>query len=262
MSRKPALVLSFCLLSFLVDVSDSSDRPDLSPVFGQDVLTYHNNNARTGLNPEETQLTLSNVNYTTFGLLFVLPVDGLVDAEPLYLSSLSVNGVTRNVLIVATEHDSVYAFDADSGATLWHVTTLKAGETTSDDRGCSQVTPEIGITSTPVIYRPSKGTPVIYLVAMSKDSSGNYHQRLHALNAVTGAELLNGPVDINAKYPGTGDDGKNGYVFFDPAQYSKERAGLQNRCLRNALGHICVACQRRKNWEFGKLGSYFISKST
>jgi len=119
----------------------------------------------------------------------------------------------------------VYAFDADAGTTLWHVTTLKSGETTSDDRGCSQVEPEIGITSTPVIYRPSQGVPVIYVVAMSKDSSGNYHQRLHALSAITGGELLNGPVDILAKYPGTGDDRKNGYVFFDPAQY-KERAGL------------------------------------
>jgi len=196
-----------------------------SAFFGQDVLTYHNNNARTGLNPQETQLTLDNVNDTTFGLQFVIPVDGLVDAEPLYLSSLTIGGVRHNVLIVATEHDSVYAFDADTGTTLWHVTTLKSGETTSDDRGCSQVEPEIGITSTPVIYRPSPGDAVIYLVAMSKDSSGNYHQRLHALSAITGTELLNGPVDITGKYPGTGDDSKNGYVFFDPAQY-KERAGL------------------------------------
>ncbi len=197
----------------------------VGPAFCQDVLTYHNTNYRNGLNNGETQLTLSNVNDNTFGLLAVLPADGLVDAEPLYISSLSIGGVTHNVLIVATEHDSVYAFDADSGATLWHVTTLKAGETPSDDRGCSQVTPEIGITSTPVIYRPKTGAPVIYLVAMSKDSSGNYHQRLHALNAVNGAELLRGPVDIAAKYPGTGDDSRNGYVFFDPAQY-KERAGL------------------------------------
>ncbi|MGC2476970.1 MAG: hypothetical protein WA485_21725, partial [Candidatus Sulfotelmatobacter sp.] len=73
--------------------------------------------------------------------------------------------------------------------------------------------------------RPRTGVPVIYLVAMSKDSSGNYHQRLHALNAVSGAEVLGGPVDVAAKYPGTGDDSRNGYVFFDPAQY-KERAGL------------------------------------
>jgi hypothetical protein len=225
MSQKPSLVpfsgffsrSSLMLVAVLIALT--------LPFFGQDVLTYHNNNARNGLNPQETQLTLENVNYKSFGLLFVMPVDGLVDAEPLYLSSLTIGGVAHNVLIVATEHDSVYAFDADTGATLWHVTTLGSGETTSDDRGCSQVEPEIGITSTPVIYRPSTGVPVIYVVAMSKDSSGNYHQRLHALNAVTGAELLNGPVDINAKYPGTGDDSKNGYVFFDPAQY-KERAGL------------------------------------
>ncbi len=224
MSRKPAIASSiFCvlplqiLLTFMIAVT--------GPALCQDVLTYHNNNYRNGLNNLETELTLGNVNYHSFGLLFVLPADGLVDAEPLYISSLSIGGVKHNVLIVATEHDSVYAFDADSGATLWHVTTLKAGETPSDDRGCSQVTPEIGITSTPVIYRTPKGAAVIYLVAMSKDSSGNYHQRLHALNAVSGAEVLGGPVDIAAKYPGTGDDSQNGYVFFDPAQY-KERAGL------------------------------------
>jgi len=225
MSRKPALVLFFCLLSRSSLVLVAALIALTSSVLGQDVLTYHNNNARNGLNSGETQLTLNNVNYTSFGLQFVIPVDGLVDAEPLYLSSLTVGGTAHNVLIVATEHDSVYAFDADTGATLWHVTTLKPGETTSDDRGCSQVEPEIGITSTPVIYRPSTGVPVVYLVAMSKDSSGHYHQRLHALSAITGGELLNGPVEITGKYPGTGDDSRNGYVFFDPAQY-KERAGL------------------------------------
>jgi hypothetical protein len=192
---------------------------------GQDVLTYHNNNSRNGLDMQETQLTLSNVNSSTFGLLFTLPADGLVDAEPLYLSSIKVNGATHNVVIVATEHDSVYAYDADTGAALWHVRTLKSGETTSDNRGCSQVTPEIGITSTPVIYRPKTGNPIIYVVAMSKDSSENYHQRLHALDATSGAELAGGPVDISAKYPGAGDNSNNGYVIFDPAQY-KERAGL------------------------------------
>ena len=191
----------------------------------QDVLTYHNNNARTGLDIHETQLTPTNVNSSTFGLLFTLPADGLVDAEPLYLSSIKVNGATHNVVIVATEHDSVYAYDANTGAALWHVRTLKSGETTSDNRGCSQVTPEIGITSTPVIYRPKTGNPIIYVVAMSKDGSGNYHQRLHALDATNGAELGGGPVDISAKYPGTGDNSSNGYVIFDPSQY-KERAGL------------------------------------
>src|SRR5579863_4935858 len=114
----------------------------------QDVLTYHNNNARTGLNSSETQLTLSNVNSTSFGKLFVLSVDGLVDAEPLYLSAVPISGVNHNLLIVATEHGTVYAFDADTGSRIWHITTLKSGETTSDDRGCSQVTPEIGVTAT------------------------------------------------------------------------------------------------------------------
>jgi hypothetical protein len=194
-------------------------------VSAQDVLTYHNNNARTGLDSKETTLTLANVNSSTFGKLFVLPADGLVDAEPLYISSLSIAGVTHNVVIVATEHGTVYAYDADSGASLWHITTLKSGETTSDDRGCSQVAPEIGITSTPVVMRPASGNPVIYVVAMSKDGSGNYHQRLHALDATSGAELHSGPVDISAKFPGTGDNSSGGFVIFDPGQY-KERAGL------------------------------------
>jgi hypothetical protein len=190
------------------------------------VLTYHNNNARTGVNSSETTLTPANVNSASFGKLFTLSVDGLVDAEPLYLSAVPIAGSgTHNLLIIATEHDSVYAFDADTGSPIWHITTLKSGETTSDDRGCGQVTPEIGITSTPVIARPKGSNGVIYTVAMSKDSSGNYHQRLHALDAATGNELSKGPVDISGKYPGTGDNSSGGFVIFDPAQY-KERSGL------------------------------------
>jgi outer membrane protein assembly factor BamB len=195
------------------------------PAFAQDVLTYHNSNARTGVNNKETILTTSNVNAATFGKLFTLPTDGLVDAEPLFLSAVSVGGVVHDLVIVASEHGTVYAYDADTGANVWHVTTLKADETTSDNRGCSQVTPEIGITSTPVILRPKTGNPVIFVVAMSKDSSGKYHQRLHALDATTGAEVRGGPVDIAATYPGTGDNSSGGNVIFDPGQY-KERAGL------------------------------------
>jgi hypothetical protein len=191
----------------------------------QDMLTYHNNISRNGLDNKETTLTLTNVNSASFGKLFTVAADGLVDAEPLYVSAVTIGGVSHNLLVVASEHDSVYGYDADTGAKLWQITTLKAGETTSDDRGCSQVTPEIGITSTPVVVRPKTGNPVIYVVAMSKDSSGNYHQRLHALDATSGAELHNGPVDIAAQYPGTGDNSSGGYVIFDPAQY-KERAGL------------------------------------
>jgi outer membrane protein assembly factor BamB len=191
----------------------------------EDVLTYHNNNARTGVNFSETTLNLANVNSASFGKLFTISVDGLVDAEPLHLSAVPISGANHNLLIVATEHGSVYAFDADTGALIWHKTTLQSGETTSDDRGCSQVTPEIGITSTPVISRPPGSNGVIYTVAMSKDSSGNYHQRLHALDAATGAELYSGPKEITAKFPGTGDNSSGGYVVFDPAQY-KERSGL------------------------------------
>jgi hypothetical protein len=196
-----------------------------SVVSAQDVLTYHNNNARTGFDNKETILTPANVNSTKFGKLFVVPADGLVDAEPLHISNVTISGVTHNLLIVATEKDTVYGYDADTGTNLWQVTTLKSGETPSDDRSCLQVAPQIGITSTPVISRPKTGNPIIYVVAMSKDGSGNYYQRLHALDATNGAELLNGPVDIAGKYPGTGDNSSNGYVIFDPAQY-KERAGL------------------------------------
>ncbi|MFZ3265756.1 MAG: pyrrolo-quinoline quinone [Terriglobales bacterium] len=195
-----------------------------APIF-KGVLTWHNDNLRTGRNPSETALTLKNVNSTTFGKLFVLSTDGLVDAEPLYVPNLTVKGSPHNVVFVASEHGTVYGFDADSGATLWQVTTLGAGETTSDNRGCGQVTPEIGVTSTPVIDLSAGPHGTIYLVAMTKDASGNYHQRLHALDITTGAEQFGGPAEIAAKYPGTGDNSQGGYVIFDPAQY-KERAAL------------------------------------
>jgi hypothetical protein len=191
----------------------------------QNVLTYRYNIARTGLDSHETILTTSNVNVNTFGKLFTLSVDGVVDAEPLYLSAVSIASGKHNVLIVATENDSVYAFDADTGTQYWKVSALLSGEVPSDDRGCSQVVPTIGITATPVISRPAGSNGVIYLVAMSKDSSGNYYQRLHALDAGTGNELNNGPVAISAQYPGTGDNSSGGYVIFDPSQY-KERSGL------------------------------------
>jgi len=192
-----------------------------------DVTTYHYDNLRSGQNTNETTLTPANVNSTQFGRLGQFSVDGLVDAQPLYLSQVTVNGQLKNVLYVATERGSVYAFDADSinGTTtayLWKTSTLGTGETTSDNRGCGQVSPEIGITSTPVIDRTRNA---IYVVAMSKDANGNYYQRLHALNLSTGAELFSGPQTITAKYPGTGANSSGGNVIFDPKQY-KERPGL------------------------------------
>jgi hypothetical protein len=191
-----------------------------------DVLTYHNDVARTGQNLTETALTTSNVTSAKFGKLGFYPVDGLVDAEPLYVSKVTLpsNG-THNLLIVATEHASVYAFDADSGATIWYLSTLKSGETTSDTRSCDQVSPEIGVTSTPVIDRTRGPNGAVYVVAMSKDGSGNYHQRLHALDLALGTELFGGPVDIQATYPGIGDNSNGTSVVFDPGQY-KERAAL------------------------------------
>src|SRR5262249_9993660 len=138
---------------------------------GVDVVTYHNDLARTGQNLGETTLTLANVNPTAFGKLGLYATDGKVDAQPLYLSNLAIAGGSHNILYIATEHDSVYAFDADTGATVWRVSLLGAGETTSDTRGCGQVTPEIGITSTPVIDR-ARG--VIYVVAMSKNGSSYF----------------------------------------------------------------------------------------
>jgi hypothetical protein len=196
-----------------------------APAF-KGVLTYHNDNMRTGRNSSETTLNLKNVNSNAFGKLFIIPTDGLVDAEPLYVPNVSIPGSgTHNVLFVATENDTVYGFDADNGTNLWHVTALASGESPSDERGCGQVAPTIGVTSTPVIDLTSGPHGTIYFVAMSKDSSSNYHQRLHALDITTGAEEFGGPVAITAQFPGTGDNSQGGNVIFDPKQY-KERAGL------------------------------------
>jgi hypothetical protein len=188
---------------------------------GVDVTTYKNDLNRSGQNLAESSLTLTNVASSTFGLLRSLPVDGRVDAQPLYLSALNAAGSTFNTVFVATEHDSVYAFDSDSGAILWHVSLLGTGEKPSDTRGCSQVSPEIGITSTPVIDRSAGAHGTIYVVAMSIDAGSTYHQRLHALDVATGAELLNGPVEISASFPTTGTATSS----FDAKSY-EERAAL------------------------------------
>ena len=183
------------------------------------VLTYHNDIERTGQNLIETILTPSNVNSTSFGKVGSLAVDGLVDAEPLYVSNLMVAGTPHNIVFVVTEHDSAYAFDADTFAQLWKVTVLGVNETTSDTRNCGQVAPEIGITSTPVIDLNAGAHGTIYLVAMSKNGS-NYFQRLHALDITTGAEESGSPTTIQATFPNL-----SGNVTFDPKQY-KERVGL------------------------------------
>lgn len=194
----------------------------LPSAHAQDVLTYHNDNARTGRNLNETILTTANVNSTSFGRLFALSVDGKVDAQPLYLFALAIPGNgTHNVLFVATENDTVYAFDADTGVLIWQVSLLPSGETTAVVSSCNQVSPAIGITATPVIDR-TNGT--LYAVAMSQDASKNYHHRLYALNVATG-QKQGEPTEILATFPGNGPNSQSGTVVFKPGQY-KERAAL------------------------------------
>jgi hypothetical protein len=185
-----------------------------------DVVTFKNDVARTGQYLAEKTLTLTNVNSTSFGLLHQLMVDSAVDAQPLYLSQLYIGTTPHNTVFVTTEYGTVYAFDAESGTQLWKVSLLGAGEAPSGQQGCSQIVPKIGITSTPVIDRTAGTNGTMYVVAMSLDTSSKYHQRLHALDVTTGAELLNGPVEITGTFPNAG-----GTATFDPGQHA-ERAAL------------------------------------
>ena len=192
------------------------------------VLTYHNDLARTGQNLSETQLTPATVSSEQFGPLFRLPVDGQIYTQPLYLAGVIVPGKgIHNIIFVATEHDSVYAFDADHelGAPLWktsfinpaqQVTTASAAEI-----GCGSITPEIGITGTPVVD-PASGT--LYVEAMTEEGpNGNYVHRLHALDVATGLDKPGSPVEVQASVPGIA--GGTNIVKFEPWLY-KERAGL------------------------------------
>ena len=200
--------------------------PSATPQTHTNVLTFHNDIQRTGQNLTETVLTPANVNSSSFGKLFSVSVDGKVDAQPLYVSQLNMPGQgSRAVTYVATEHDSVYALDAANGAFFWRATLLGAGESPSDDRGCGQVTPEIGITATPVIDLGAGPHGTIYLLAMSQDTAGGYHHRLHALDITTGQEEFGAPLEIAAAVPGSGDNSGNGQVVFDARQY-KSRPGL------------------------------------
>jgi hypothetical protein len=196
--------------------SSSSGSTSSTPTVGTDVVTYKNDVMRSGQNLTESVLTTANVNSSSFGLLRSLQVDGKVDAQPLYLSKLTVAGASDNVVFVETENNSVYAFDSDSGAVLWQVSLNGSGETPSDAHGCNQITPQIGITATPVIDRSAGAHGTIFVVAMTKDASGNYHHRLHALDVTTGAELTDSPTEVSATYLSTS---------FAPGQYA-ERAAL------------------------------------
>jgi hypothetical protein len=192
------------------------------------VLTYHNGLTRQGANTSETILTPSNVNYNTFGKLWTFSTDGTVDAQPLYVSSLNMGTLgTHNVLFVATENDTLYAIDANSAAVLWQTSLLLPNETPSDNRGCNQITPLMGITSTPVIeVQNTTIGGLIFAVAMSKDSSGNYHQRLHSIGISAGVEQTGSPIDIQGTYPSTGPQSSGGLVTFSPGSYKARPALL------------------------------------
>ena len=191
--------------------------------FGQSVLTYHNDNFRSGADLAETQLTTSNVSVNSFGMLFSYPVDGSIYAQPLYVPSVTIPGLgVHDIVYVATMNDSVYAFDADSNAglnslPLWHVnfTNPLAGVTTvlaANIESAPNVSGSIGIMGTPVI---DAGSGTMYLVARTQEN-GSYVQRLHALDITSGAEKFGGPVLIHASVAGTGYDSVNGVVAFNP----------------------------------------------
>jgi hypothetical protein len=202
----------------------AADPPPQLPLADRNVLTYHNDNMRTGQNLNEGILTPVSVSSGNFGKVAFLRVQGKVDAEPLYVSKLTIAGKKHNVVFIATEHDLVYAFDADSFAQLWRVSLLRPGETPSDKRDCEQIEPEIGVTSTPVIDLNAGRHGRMFVVALSMDSAGDYFNRLHALDITTGADDLP-PQAITAGAPGQGPNSSNGRVTFDPKQY-EDRAAL------------------------------------
>ena len=191
----------------------------------QGVFTYHNDLARTGQNLNETILSPSNVNSASFGKLFANPVDGQVYAQPLYVANVVIpNQGIHNVVYVATENNTVYAFDADThGAPLWQTSLSINGGTAvpSSDVNCPDVVPVIGVTGTPVI---DPTTNTLYVVAKTKEGP-SYFQRLHALDIATGAEKFGGPVAIEATVSGTGDGSNGTTITFDPFQ-QLNRPGL------------------------------------
>ena len=211
------------------------------------VATYHNDKARTGNNLLETTLTTSNVNPALFGKLFSQFVDGYVYAQPLYVPNVSITGLgTHNVVYVATMNDSVYAFDADSNSgsnaqPLWKVSFInpKSGITTvpATDVNCSDLfSPKIGIVGTPVIDTAS-GT--LYVIARTKET-GQYYQRLHALDIKSGAEKFGGPVVIQASVSGSGSGSQHGTISFDPLIQNQRSALLfQNGMVYIAWGSHC-----------------------
>jgi hypothetical protein len=203
------------------------------------VLTYHNNLSRDGTNTHEFALTPSNVNTSTFGKLFSCQADGAIYAQPLWIPNLTVAGSSHNVIIVATQHESLYAFDADAMPcmTLWHANLIDSahggtsGETSVPSAGASalvgsgygDISPEVGITGTPVV---DPTTNTLYVVSKSVNASTQFFQRLHAIDLITGNERVTPySIDSSTSVPGTGDGSVAGQVAFDPRN-ENQRPGL------------------------------------
>ena len=213
------------------------------------VLTHHNDNLRTGQNLSETALTVANVNSKTFGKLFSLPVDGEVFAEPLYVPNLTVAGIAHNVLIVATEHDSVYAFDADglSQIPLWKTSLINPAMGITPAPSCEvqshvlHITPEVGITGTPVI---DASTQTLYVVAETKEGTG-YAFRLYALDLHTGAQKFGSPVVIQGQVAGSSpfDGDGNGHILFAPGPLMKPVLQRPALLLVNGLVYVAFGSQ-------------------
>lgn len=196
------------------------------------VATYKQDNGHTGDQKNETILNTSNVNSSTFGKRVSYPVDGQVYAQPLYVPNLTIGGASHNVVFVATEHDSIYAFDADQTsavAPLWRTSYLTSSSIvspTNTDIVCNDMIPENGLSGTPVI---DTQTGTLYVVVLTEDISGGrpgkYIYNLHAVDITTGQDKPGSPVQLSASVPGTGVDSVGGKVTFNPAT-ERQRTGL------------------------------------
>lgn len=200
------------------------------------MFTYHADRFRSGVNLQEFALTKSTIKSTTFGKVFIRAVDGQIYAQPLYVANLTIAGAKHNVVFVATEHGSVYAFEADGRTTapFWKRSFINpsAGITTIAKPANALIAPEISISSTPVI---DTSTSTLY-VAVSTSENGSIVHRLHALSLTTGAEKFGGPLKIQGSVPGTYPAiSVNGRVPFVPKQH------LQRPALLLLNGNVYIA---------------------
>lgn len=213
---------------------DPPPPPPPPPVLGPSVTTWQFDNERSGLNAQETALTPQTVTPQTFGKLFSYPVDGYVYAQPLLVSGLTINGGTHDVVFVATENDSIYAFDADTygtGTPLWQVSLLQTGQSAIPN---GPIQPVEGVTSTPVIDATSN---MMYVVSMQTPADGgNDTFELHALSITTGAEQSGSPVQITASVQGTNQDSVNGIVTLTTSCLQRASLLLANGSLFIGFG--------------------------